>query len=442
MIKALKFGGTSMANAKSITQVCDIIKADEEAKFVVVSAPGKRVSTDIKVTDLLIKLYKEQDEQGKKTVLSEIKSRFDDIINDLSLKLDLTEEYDNIWNKIANGASYDYIVSRGEFLSAKVLANVLGYAFVDAAEIIRFYADGTLNLELTQEIASKKLLGLGAAVIPGFYGMEEGGEIKAFSRGGSDVSGAIVARAVGASVYENWTDVDGFMVADPRIVKTPRIIDMLSYRELRELSYMGASVLHTDSVFPVRKANIPIHIRNTFCPSARGTMIVPSKMMLEGKFVREQRTITGIAGKKNFVGIYIEKQMMNGEIGFCKELLDILYNHRVSLEHMPTGIDTVTLIIDASGTDDTELDAMINDINRICKPNTIEMTKSLALVAVVGHGMNKKKGTASRVCKSLSDADINIRMIDQGSSEMNIIVAVENADYEKAISALYDEFNR
>lgn len=439
MAKALKFGGTSMANAESIRRVRDIILADSEAKYVVVSAPGKREPSDTKVTDMLIALYSEKSEAGRRARLDAITARFDAIINDLGLDLDLSGEYEKILSGEQSG-SYDYVVSRGEYLSARVLAKLLGYEFVDAADIVRFGADGRLDDDATQKLASDRLRVAMKAVVPGFYGTDAEGRVKTFSRGGSDVSGAIVAKAVGASVYENWTDVDGFMVCDPRKVKNPRIIEMLTYRELRELAYMGASVLHPEAVFPVNKSGIPINIRNTFNPSAKGTMIVCYEDLESGKYKRGGSVITGIAGKKDFVGIFIQKEMMNSEIGFCKTLLDVLCERGIRLEHMPTGIDTVTLIIDPTGVTDETLEETIMDIRERCHPNTIEVHKGLSLIAVVGHGMMSTKGTASRVCGSLYNADVNIRMIDQGSSEMNIIIAVENEDYDRSIAALYGEF--
>lgn len=439
MAKALKFGGTSMANADSIRKVRDIILADSDARYVVVSAPGKREPSDTKVTDMLIAFYGESNEERRRTRLSEIAARFDAIIDGLGLDLDLSAEYEDLISGEESG-SYDYVVSRGEYLSAKILAKLLGYEFVDAAEIIRFGADGRLDDDFTQSLASDRLRVAMRAVIPGFYGLSAEGKVKTFSRGGSDVSGAIVAKAIGASVYENWTDVDGFMVCDPRKVKNPRIIEMLTYRELRELAYMGASVLHPEAVFPVNKSGIPINIRNTFNPTAKGTMIVCYEDLESGKYKRGEHVITGIAGKKDFVGIFIQKEMMNSEIGFCKTLLDVLCERNIRLEHMPTGIDTVTLIIDPAGVTDSVLEETIMDIRERCHTNTIEVHKGLSLIAVVGHGMMSTKGTASRVCGSLYNADVNIRMIDQGSSEMNIIIAVENEDYDKSIAALYNEF--
>ena len=439
MAKALKFGGTSMANADSIRKVADIIRSDPEARYVVVSAPGKREPSDTKVTDMLIALCNEPSADGKRRLLSEITGRFDGIIDGLGLDLDLSADYEAILGG-EESDSYDYIVSRGEYLSAKVLAALLGYEFVDAADIVRFGRDGRLDDDKTQRLASDRLRVAVKAVVPGFYGRGADGRIKTFSRGGSDVSGAIVAKAVGATVYENWTDVDGFMVCDPRKVKNPRIIEMLTYRELRELAYMGASVLHPEAVFPVNKAGIPINIRNTFNPSAKGTMIVCYEDLERGTYKRADHVITGIAGKKDFVGVSIQKEMMNSEIGFCKTLLDVLYEKRIRLEHMPTGIDTVTLIIDPTGVTDETLEEAVMEIRERCRPNTIEVHKGLSLIAVVGHGMSNTKGTASRVCGSLYNAGVNIRMIDQGSSEMNIIIAVENEDYDKSIAALYHEF--
>lgn len=441
MVKALKFGGTSMANADSIGKVRDIVLGDAEARYVVVSAPGKREPSDTKVTDMLIALYRDPTAEGKKRTFDAIVKRFDDIISELGIDLDLSDDYAEIFGRATEeSASYDYIVSRGEYLSAKVLAALIGYEFVDAADIVRFGPDGRLDSDLTLSLASDRLRVAYKAVVPGFYGLDVLGNIKAFSRGGSDISGAIVAEAVGARVYENWTDVDGFMVCDPRVVKNPKIIEMLTYRELRELAYMGASVLHPEAVFPVNKSGIPINIRNTFNPSAKGTMIVCYEDLENGKFKRENNVITGIAGKKDFVGIFIQKEMMNSEVGFVKTIMDILYENRLRLEHLPTGIDTVTLILDTAGVSDDVLENAVMQIRERCDPDTIEVHKGLSLIAVVGHGMSNTKGTASRVCGSLYKADVNIRMIDQGSSEMNIIIAVENEDYSRSLEALYHEF--
>lgn len=442
-MKVLKFGGTSMANADSISRVKDIIDSDSEAHFIVVSAPGKRESGDTKVTDLMYECIAERDRAGVcDKVLDKVISRFDDIIKGLGLNLDLSPEFNVIRNQINGGAGSDYASSRGEFLSAIVTAKLIGARFVDAGDIIRFDMDGNFDSETTNRLVGNKLIGCDRAVIPGFYGRMPNGKIKTFSRGGSDITGAIVARGVNAVIYENWTDVDGFMTVDPRIQKDPQVIEMLTYKELRELSYMGANVLHPESIFPVRKADIPIKIKNTFNPSAPGTMIVPTKKYVSGEFTRSDRTVTGIAGKTDFSAIYVEKSMMNSELGFARKLLKILERHNILLEHLPSGIDTMTVVIDGSNVCKEEIESVLSEIKQELQPNNVEFVEGIALIAVVGHGMNRKKGTAARVFSALSDANVNIRMIDQGSSELNIIVGVENGDCHKAIRAIYKEFNR
>lgn len=442
MVKVLKFGGTSMANADSIRQVGEIIRADKAARIIVVSAPGKREKTDTKVTDMLYECYRaRQVSADVRDSFDKIRKRFDDIIEGLGIEFSLKPYLDRILYDLEGGASVDYMASRGEYLSALVTAAYLGYKFIDAKDIVKFNPDGSFNAELTNELCASELKKQGekGVVVPGFYGQTVGGDIKTFSRGGSDVTGAILARAVNASVYENWTDVDGFMTCDPRIVKDPEVIRMLTYRELRELSYMGANVLHPESIFPVRKSNIPIRIRNTFNPQSEGTMIVSTNSFLKGEYTRPKNTITGIAGKTDFLAIHLEKQMMNNECGFARKVLSVLEDYGINLEHMPSGIDTLTVVFESI--DDTTVNRIMEDIRVTCEPDRMELVRNLALVAVVGHGMSRRKGTAMRICNSLYHAGVNIRMIDQGSSEFNVIVAVENADYEKAISALYNEFH-
>ncbi len=405
-----------MANADSIRRVGDIIRADKAARIIVVSAPGKRESNDVKVTDLLYECWRTRQETGDaRDCFARIEKRFTDILSGLHLSFNIKPYIEQIYYDLEGGASVDYMASRGEYLSALVTAAYLGYEFVDAKEIIKFEQDGTFSPELTNELCAAVLLRQGerGVVVPGFYGQTLDGRIKTFSRGGSDVTGAILARAIHASVYENWTDVDGFMTCDPRIVKNPAVIKMLTYRELRELSYMGANVLHPESIFPVRAADIPIRIKNTFHPEAEGTEIVSTVGFFKGEYTREDNTITGIAGKKNF--------------------------NAINLEHMPTGIDTMTVIFEP--VDDATINRIMEDIRITCAPDRMELVRNLSLIAVVGHGMSRKIGTAMRVCRGLYDAGVNIRMIDQGSSEYNIIIAVEDADYEKAISALYGEFH-
>ncbi|HAE88958.1 MAG TPA: aspartate kinase [Clostridiales bacterium] len=435
-MKVCKFGGSSMASGETIKKVADIIRSDERRKYIVVSAPGKRFKEDIKITDSLLNAYAEC-KKGKKlsSLLQPIFDRFNGIAKDLGIedKVDLAAVFEEIEAGVVASPIPDYAAAQGERLSAMLLAAYLGYEFLDAREIIRFADNGQFNAEYTNDLARKRLQDVTTGVvIPGFYGSTSSGQIRTFSRGGSDVTGAIIARAVKAEIYENWTDVNGFLTADPRIVENPKPIPELSYRELRELSYMGANVLHPESIFPVRKANIPINIKNTFDPENPGTMILPGVL-------QHERLITGIAGKKGFVSILIEKSMMNNEIGFTRKLLSVLENLNMSFEHLPSGIDTMTLIIA-----DTEIGGKLQDlvggIREAVSPDRLEIQSDLALIATVGHGMAYKPGTASRLFTALSRVGVNIKMIDQGSSELNIIVAVSGEDYEKAINAIYEEF--
>ena len=435
-MKVCKFGGTSMASAETIKRVAEIVRSDADRRFVVVSAPGKRFPKDIKITDSLLNAYSESKKGGDlKALLAPIRERFEGIAHDLAIedKVDLAALFAEIEKGIAKSPIPDYAAAQGERLSATLLAAYMGATFVDAKKIVRFADNGQFNAEYTNDLARKALLAEGSlVVIPGFYGSTSNGQIRTFSRGGSDVTGAIIARAVKADLYENWTDVNGFLTADPRIVENPKPIPELSYRELRELSYMGANVLHPESIFPVRKANIPINIKNTFEPQNPGTMILPG-------VIQHDRLITGIAGKKGFVSILIEKSMMNNEIGFTRKLLSVLENLNISFEHLPSGIDTMTLILA-----DTEIGGkmqeLVGGIREAVSPDRLEIQSDLALIATVGHGMAYKPGTASRLFTALSRVGVNIKMIDQGSSEMNIIVAVSGEDYEKAINAIYEEF--
>ena len=435
-MKVCKFGGTSMANSATITQVADIVRADSERRYVVVSAPGKRTSADIKVTDALYACHRERAEKGScKEAFAVIRKRFLDIEKELGIDISVASELDAIEKAIDAGASADYTASRGEYLSARVLAALLGYEFVDTASLIKFDKDGALLLDLSLDNIRDRLASVDRAVLPGFYGTDNENEIKTFSRGGSDISGAIVARAMSASVYENWTDVDGFLTADPRIVKDPDIISCLSYKELRELAYMGAEVLHPESVFPVRTAGIPINIKNTFNPSAAGTMIVP-----DGKVpVAGGKVITGIAGRKGFTIINIEKDMMNREIGFGRKALSILEYEGISFEHMPSGIDTLSLVIRDEYLG-PHAQKVVASLRAALNADNIDIHSGLSLIATVGHNMASRHGTAATIFAALAASNINIRMIDQGSSEMNIIVGVDTFDYEKAICAIYHAF--
>jgi aspartate kinase len=433
--KVAKFGGTSLADATQILKVKQIIDADPERRYVVPSAPGKRSKADQKVTDLLYLLH-EQAKQGLKIdeVFSIIADRFNGIVADLKLKLDLTPHLSDIRRRIQAGSSADYAASRGEYLNGIILAELLGYEFVDARDIIHFDSTGRYDNELTVESAGQRLRKHKKAVIPGFYGSMPDGTIKTFSRGGSDISGAIVARAVGADVYENWTDVSGLLSADPRIVENPATIDELSYRELRELAYMGATVLHDEAIFPVREAGIPVNIRNTNDPSHPGTMIVA-----ETSPISNAGAVTGIAGRKDFTVIAIEKALMNAERGYGRRLLEVLEVHGVSFEHMPSGIDTISVVISDAQLKG-KLKKVIEDIRVVCKPDAVEVFPNMAVIATVGRGMAHTPGMAAKLFTALADARINIRMIDQGSSELNIIVGVEADDFENAVRAIYKAF--
>ena len=434
MKKVVKFGGSSLANAEQFQKVGDIIRSDESRCYVVPSAPGKRFDEDIKVTDMLYGCY-EAASNGEdfSNKLKAIKERYYEIIKGLGLTLSLEDEFKKIEEDFRAQAGIQYAASRGEFLNGKIMAAYLGYDFVDAASVIRFDKNGNLEAEETDKLLSKKLSKCQHAVIPGFYGACADGTVKTFSRGGSDVTGSLVAKAIHADIYENWTDVSGFLVTDPRIVHNPEPIEAITYRELRELSYMGATVLHEDAIFPVRKEGIPINIRNTNSPEDKGTLIVESTCK-KPKF-----TITGIAGKKGFCSINIEKSMMNSEIGFGRKVLQVFEDQEISFEHVPSGIDTMTVYVHQDEFEEKE-QQVIAGIHRAVQPDFVEMESDLALIAVVGRGMKSQRGTAGRIFSALAHANVNVKMIDQGSSELNIIIGVENRDFEKAVRAIYDIF--
>lgn len=434
MVKVVKFGGSSLASAEQFTKVGDIIRSDESRKYVVPSAPGKRNSKDTKVTDMLYACYDmAENDQDFKVMLRKIKDRYDSIINGLHLKLALDEEFKIIAENFKAKAGADYAASRGEYLNGIIMANYLGYEFIDSATVIFFDENGNFDAEKTDKVLSKKLGQTEKAVIPGFYGAGPDGKVVTFSRGGSDITGSIVSKACHASMYENWTDVSGCLVADPRIIDNPQPIKVVTYRELRELSYMGASVLHEDAVFPVRKAGIPINIRNTNDPEAPGTLIVESTCQ------KPDYTITGIAGKKGFVAVNIDKDKMNSEVGFCRKALQAFEENGISIEHMPSGIDTMTVFVHQAEFEGKE-QQVISSIRRLAHPDIIDLESDLALIAVVGRGMKSNRGTAGRIFSALAHANINVRMIDQGSSELNIIIGVSNDDFDKAIKAIYDIF--
>lgn len=434
MRKVVKFGGSSLASARQFKKVKAIITADKTRCFVIPSAPGKRDAKDTKVTDLLYQCYDAAASgQSYKRTLSLIQKRFADIIEGLDLNLNLDFEFKKIEENFINQAGREYAASRGEYLNSLIMAEYLGFPFLDAADVICFDQDGNFLPEETNTELQHRLDSMKQAVIPGFYGSKPDGSIKTFSRGGSDVTGSLVARALHADLYENWTDVSGFLVADPRIVNDPAPINTITYRELRELSYMGASVLHEDAIFPVRKEGIPVNIRNTNRPDDPGTMIV------ENTTKKSPYTITGVAGKKGFCSVIVDKAMMNSEIGFGRKVLEVFEKNHVSFEHMPSGIDTMSVLVHQDEFQEKE-QAVIAGINRAVHPDVVDLESDLALIAVVGRSMRANRGTAARIFAALSHARINVKMIDQGSSELNIIIGVANDDFEESIRAIYNIF--
>ena len=434
-MKVVKFGGSSLADAAHFMQVAKIIKADPARRFVVPSAPGKRFSGDTKVTDMLYECYELTRNGGDVDAYFEkIVERYTGIIRELGMDFDISGELEYVKNAILHHSGRDYAASRGEYLNGMILAKYLGFDFVDAENVIFFRNDGIFDEEKTNEEMRKELKKHKYAVIPGFYGIMPNGTIKTFSRGGSDITGAIVARAAEADLYENWTDVSGFMMADPRIVPSPCSIETITYRELRELSYMGATVLHDESIFPVRYAGIPINIKNTNLPEDRGTMIVPSTNEYDTKHI-----ITGVAGRKGYSVITIEKDMMNAEVGFGRKVLEIFEDDEVSFEHLPSGIDTMSVVLETKALEEKR-ERLLTRLQKAVRPDSLSVEDNLALIAVVGRGMVRSKGAAARIFDAISGADVNIKMIDQGSSEINIIVGVEEQDFEKALCAIYNEF--
>ncbi|MDD5017011.1 MAG: aspartate kinase [Eubacteriales bacterium] len=429
-----KFGGSSLANADQIKKVKQIIDMDDRRKYIVPSAPGKRFDSDIKVTDMLYAYYAAvQRGEDTEPLFGDICQRFLDIRDGLCIDTDIGAYLEKVKTDVLGGAGEDYTVSRGEYLNGILMADYLGYDFVDAAEVIFFNADGVYESEKTRTVMRGKFRHSDRAVVPGFYGSMPDGTIKTFSRGGSDITGAIVARAARADVYENWTDVSGFLMADPRIVDNPNVIKKITYRELRELSYMGATVLHEDAVFPVFKANIPINIKNTNDPDDEGTFIVPD---IEEN---DADTITGIAGKKGFSVIAVEKANMNAELGFGRRILTALEKNAIRFEHMPSGIDTLGIVVADSEIENKQA-GLLDDVYNLCQPDSLEVMGGLALIATVGRGMINHIGVAAKLFSALAKSDVNIRMIDQGSSEINIIVGVDEKDFENAIRAIYNAF--
>ena len=435
-VKVAKFGGSSVADKFQIEKLKEIITADKDRRYIIVSAPGKRFDTDTKMTDILYLCHTHREHNFPyNQLLQVVEDRFTATAANLDTKVNIAKEFDIIRENLEKGCTPDYIASRGEYLSAMLTADFLGYDFVDTQELILFSDNGKMLEEETNKAIKECLEKHEYAVLPGFYGSyKSSGNVKTFSRGGSDITGAVVARAIGAEVYENWTDVSGFLMADPHIVDNPRRIDKISYKELRELSYMGASVLHEDAIYPVRVANIPINIRNTNLPQDPGTMITA-----EPEYTGDGDVITGIAGKKDFTVIALYKHMMSTERGFVRRILAILEDFDCSFEHIPSGIDTVSVVISNSSIKG-RLDDMVGAFRKQLEPDGIECFEDMALIATVGHGMNRRKGVSAKLFGALADANVNLRMIEQGSSEINIIVGVENKDFETAIRAIYNAF--
>jgi aspartate kinase len=436
-LKVCKFGGTSVADATQLLRVKAIVESDPGRRWVVPSAPGKRSASDHKITDLLYLCHEHARRgMGFDEVFGLIGGRYRQIVAELGLKLDIGALLAEIRAEITNGAGPDYCASRGELLNGHIVAALLGYDFVDPAEIVLFDERGAFLPEETNRAVHARLANHERSVISGFYGSRPDRSIKTFSRGGSDITGAIVARGVGADVYENWTDVSGLLMADPRIVERPKKIATLTYRELRELAYMGATVLHDEAIFPVRESGIPVNIRNTNEPDDPGTMIVRGN----GHDLRSYTgDITGVAGRKGFSIIAIEKTLMNAEVGFGRRILTVLETNGISFEHMPSGIDTVCLVVSSSELEG-KADKVVREIKLECRPDSVELEHGIALIATVGRGMMHIPGMAAKVMGALSEAAVNIRMIDQGSGELNIIVGVKADDFEPAVRAIYSAF--
>lgn len=428
-----------MANSAAFEQVKKIILSDDSRRYIIVSAPGKRNKEDRKITDVLYACYDELMQTGKiQQNFAFIRERFAEIVTQLNITINLDEVLDRTEQQIIDNKSKEFTASRGEYLSAVVMAKYLGFEFVDAEEIVRFDGHGKLNADYTNDKVKTRLDKVKYAVIPGFYGKDYEGNVRTFSRGGSDISGSIVARGVEADLYENWTDVSGFLVCDPRIVPEAKTIKQITYKELRELSYMGASVLHPEAIFPVMKGKILINIKNTFKPEDAGTMIVPNDKY---ELVGAESIITGIAGKKDFTVIFIEKSMMNSEVGFIRRVLSVLEHYNLCVEHLPSGIDTLSIVIASEQLKDGVLNDVVNEIRENVSPDYVHVIENISLIATVGHGMSRRVGTSAKLFNALAEAGINIRMIDQGSSELNIIIGVANSDYQKCISTIYKAFN-
>ena len=434
MIKVAKFGGSSVANAEQFRKVKSIVKADDERRFVVVSASGKRFDGDNKLTDLLLLVNAHLEYHVDcTTLLKDIEQRFVDIRDELGLKYPIEEKFEE-FSSVIKSLSPEYIVSRGEWFTGRLMAEYLGIPFLDAADVIVFHHDGTVDMERTATYVRDAVARLGTFVLPGFYGSTVDGTVKLFERGGGDITGAILARCLDAGLYENWTDVSGFMAADPRIVDEPRSIHRITFDEMRELSYMGASVLQEEAIFPVREVGIPIQIKNTNQPEKRGTIIRETAEDNE-----REHLITGIAGRKNFMAVHIQKAHMSNKVGFLRRALTIFERYGISIEHVPTGVDSFGVVVNGADVKDT-IYSIVNDLQQELKPDVINVVDQLALISVVGRNMNRRAGTSGRIFGALGEAGVNIRMITQSSQEISIIMGVNNADFDHAINVIYQTF--
>lgn len=432
-----KFGGSSLGDSNTFKKVFQIVKADENRKFIVASAPGKANASDSKITDLLYLSYDlASNKINYSEILDSINMKYREIVNNLDITFDIDSALSNLDKDLREGKSREYIASRGEFINAQILANFLGYEFVDAKNLILFDDKGFFLEEKSYDEIYKLRESGKSYVIPGFYGSDNDGNIRTFSRGGGDLTGSIIASGLKSDLYENWTDVSGFMTCDPKIVKNPRHIDVLTYRELRELSYAGASILHEEAILPVSKAGIPVIIKNTFKPDDKGTMIVPDE---KASLDKNTSGVTGIAGRKNFTVINIEKTKMNNEKGFHRKLMSVMEVNNVIIEHMPSSIDSVSLIISDKYLTGG-IDSIISEIKTFLRPDKVKVTKGIALISVVGRGMIKHIGVSAKLFNALAKENINIQMIIQGSSEMNIIVGIDEKDFENAIKSIYHAF--
>ncbi|MBP3894652.1 MAG: aspartate kinase [Atopobiaceae bacterium] len=434
MIKVAKFGGSSVADAGQFKKVREIVRSDKDRLYVVVSASGKRFDDDNKITDLLLLVNAHIAYHVDCTqLLKDIENRFVEIAEELGVKYPISEKFEE-FASVIKSLSPEYIVSRGEWFTARLMAEYLNMPFLDAADVIVFHHDGTVDMERTQIRLRDAAVRMGSFVLPGFYGATVDGTIKLFKRGGGDITGAIVARCLDATVYENWTDVSGFLSADPRIVDDPRTIHRITFDEMRELSYMGASVLQEEAIFPVREVGIPIQIKNTNMPEKRGTIIRETAEDNE-----REHLITGIAGRKNFMAVHIQKAHMSDKVGFLRRALSIFERYGVSIEHVPTGVDSFGVVVNGSDVRDT-IYSIVNDLQQELKPDVINVVDQLALISVVGRNMNRRAGTSGRIFGALGEAGINIRMITQSSQEISIIMGVNNTDFDRAINVIYQTF--